>query len=69
MNAWRLFPGDEPPADVEIEVVVLHCNPDLNLEPRRATGQMRDDGFYFTDGGELSWAWDIIRWRKLKEGE
>lgn len=44
----------------------LYCNDSLNLKNELVIGRMKDDGFYPEDGDELSYNWNVIRWRKLK---
>lgn len=47
----------------ELEVLVRHCNKDLKEPDQVVRGTWGDDGFYLSDGGELSFNWDIIKWR------
>jgi hypothetical protein len=64
MSDW--IDGNGNGADKElIEVEIQHCNKELNLPNRFVSGRFGDDGFYFEDGDELSFNWNIIRWRKL----
>ena len=58
---WKT--GNIPPAKM-IDVKIRHCNPKLKLKDEIVSGEMCDDGFYLTDGGELSFNWDILEWRK-----
>ena len=60
---WNKFPPNEPPKNVIISVKIRHCNPRLNLSDEIISGYMGEDNFYLKDGGELSYNWDILKWR------
>jgi len=64
---WHYSNGEEANIGELIEAEVRHCNLDLNIPDKMIIGKFKEDGFYFDDGSELSWNWDIIRWRKIKE--
>lgn len=64
MNEWNDIKYKEPKTRLLIDVRIRHCNVDLNLDDEIVTGYMGDDNFYFKDGSELSWNWDILEWRK-----
>ena len=55
------------PSFTMIEVEIKHCNEKLQEPNQVVRGQFKDDGFYFNDGGELSWNWDVIRWRLIEK--
>lgn len=65
--SWTTGNGNGAGKYEVIEVEVKHCNEKLNLDNQILTGHFEDDGFYLEDGGELSWNWDIIRWRSLNK--
>ena len=65
-KTWNTCNGNTAPSFTNIEVIVTHCNKKLKLEDENLIGQFKDDGFYLKGGGELSWNWDIIKWRLLK---
>ncbi|MBU1173102.1 MAG: hypothetical protein KKD44_26360 [Proteobacteria bacterium] len=66
-HEWVEYNGSKIPDGTVVEVVIRHCNPyltDLNIEDETGVGHFGDDGFYFEDGGELSFInWNIIKWR------
>jgi len=64
MKEWVKLKDREPEHLLEIDVLIRHCNKNLKLEDRIVTGYIGDDNFYFLDGGELSFNWDIIEWRE-----
>lgn len=39
-----------------------HANKELKEPNKFVTGQMKDDGFYFEEEGEMSFNWNIVRW-------
>lgn len=63
---WINIRDKEPKENVLIEVEVEHYNSLLNIENKIIRGYMGCDNFYFEDGGELSFNWNIIKWRKVK---
>lgn len=48
-----------------IEAKIRHCNKKLKLKDTFVKGKYGSDGFYLSDGGELSNNWNIIEWRKI----
>lgn len=67
INDWV----EGPPVDVQIgekiEAVIRHCNKKLKLKDERFILITAEDGYYLENGyDELSWNWDIVRWRPLK---
>ena len=64
MNNKRWNHSNNPPEGKMVWVKITHCNKDLKLDDEYVKGQMKDDGFYLDDGGELSFNWDIIAWSK-----
>lgn len=69
MSNWTEGNGDGATQGKLIEVEIRHCNPKLNLPNEIVSGKFGDDGFYLEDGDELSWNWDIIRWREKESPE
>lgn len=67
VGKWTNGNGSKAPNDYIIEVEIKHCNPKLGLQNEFVKGFFGDDGFYLTDGGELSYNWDIIRWRTVEK--
>jgi hypothetical protein len=63
MTNWTIDNGDKSPHGQLLEVEIQHCNKKLKLKNEIVKGKFREDGFYLDDGGELSWNWDIIKWR------
>lgn len=52
----------------KIEAVIRHCNPKLKLPDETVILTSTDDGFYIDDGpDELSYNWDIVKWRKVSK--
>ena len=62
---WIEDNGNSSPPFTQICVEIKHCNPELKLNNKQLFGEFKDDGFYLTDGGELSFDWNIIRWRLI----
>jgi hypothetical protein len=50
-----------------IECEIKHYNRNLHLPNKIIRGRFKDDGFYFADGNQLNWNWNIIRWRRLNK--
>ncbi len=61
---WIDFKEKHPEPFVLIEAEVKHCNSKLGLKNEIITGMLKDDGFYFEDDSELSFNWDIVKWRR-----
>jgi len=61
---WIDINHKQPKGGEIIEAFIRHVNLDLNLADTIVIGYMGDDNFYFLEGGELSWNWDIIKWKK-----
>jgi len=67
MNKWINGNGGKSPLGKNLEVKVRHCNAKkLKLKEKTVFGKFKDDGFYLSDGGELSYNWDIVQWRNAK---
>jgi len=64
---WKEIAHNEPKMNVIIKAKIRHCNPRLELPDKIVKGYMGEDNFYFIDGGELSWNWNIIEWREGEE--
>ena len=62
-DEWIIDNGNTAPSETLICVEVKHCG--SKKENTYVLGKFRDDGFYLSDGGELSIDWDIIRWKIL----
>ncbi len=62
---WITIKQKAPPTTSTIQVKIRHCNPQLKLKDEIVAGKFGDDGFYLSDGGELSYHWDIVEWRHL----
>ena len=67
MLNWKKLKEEAPKQNQKIEAKVRHCNPELLLPDRIVSGFMGDDNFYLSCGGEMSFNWDILEWRELKE--
>lgn len=67
--SWEKFnPKKSMPRNVAIEAEVKHCNENLKLENEIVKGSVGEDNFYLEDGfNELSWNWNIIKWRVIDD--
>jgi hypothetical protein len=66
MGKWNIGNGTESPKGHLLEVKIRNCNPRLNFKDEVVSGRFGDDGFYLSDGGELSFNWDIFQWRDIE---
>lgn len=62
LQGWKDIQKEKPPSHVLIEVRIRHAS-DKGDKDEIVRGWMGDDNFYFEDGGELSFNWNIIEWR------
>lgn len=52
----------------KIEAVIRHCNKKLQIPDETVVLKASDDGFYIGNSSdELSYNWDIIKWRVFKK--
>jgi len=59
-------PKEPMPKNKEVfEVLIRHCNKELNLPDEIITGYWGDDNLYLEEGGELSFNWDVVGWRQI----
>lgn len=65
LMGWKSVKVVALPADTLVEVLIRHCNKELREEDHIVQGWMGDDGFYFSDGGELAHNWNILEWREV----
>ena len=62
-----VYPPDWPKQSQHIRAEIKHCNQSLGIQNEMVTGHFGDDCFYLSDGGELSYNWDIVRWMPLPD--
>ena len=53
---------NEIPRNTLIEVKIQHYS-NKSLNEKIVVGKMGEDGFYFEDRNELSYDWNIVKWR------
>jgi hypothetical protein len=64
---WITGNGQRAKKNELIEVEIKHYNESLNLSNELTWGWFGDDCFYLQEGGELSYNWNIIKWRKVEK--
>jgi len=62
MSEWITGPLND--YEGKFEAVVRHCNEKLNMKDQIVKLKTGEDGYYFAEeSGELSWNWDVIKWK------
>ena len=64
---WQKTADAQPPEGLVIDALVRHKNPDLQLPDQIIKGYVGCDNLYLKTGGELSYNWDIIKWKESDE--
>lgn len=62
---WIKSNGQGVKSGLLIEVEIKHFNPSLKLANKIVRGSFGEDGFFLEDGDELSYNWNIVKWRHL----